>query len=365
MNVGIIGTGAIARKHAQAYRNIGFRVVACTNTTPERGQQFAAETGAEFVTTDDELCRRADIDFVDVCTFPAYRLRAVELCATRGKHVLVQKPMAVDLETAERMIAIARRAGIQLGVVSQHRFDDSILFLKRALGDGRLGRIIEADAYVKWYRSHEYYSRAVKGSWEVEGGGALITQAIHQVDLLLYLVGAAEEVWAMWQLGGTHAIESEDSVSALVGYASGAIGVIQASTSLWPGYPERIEIHGTKGTAIIAGDQLTAWDVRDDAGEAAPVAQTAASGASDPMAISLAPFERQFIDFGEACREGRAPACSGEDGYRALELVRAIYESCAEKRSVCLSAVKGKATANPSTAPVRVTATGFGQDDNR
>jgi UDP-N-acetyl-2-amino-2-deoxyglucuronate dehydrogenase len=339
MNVGVIGTGAIARKHARAYNNIGFRLVACTNTTPERGHQFAAETGAAFVPTDGELCRRPDIDFVDVCAFPAYRLRAVELCAAHRKHVLVQKPMAVDLETAARMIAAARDAGIQLGVVSQHRFDDSIVFLRRALRGGRLGRIIQADAYVKWYRSHEYYSRSIKGSWAVEGGGALITQAIHQVDLLLYLIGAVEEVTAMWQLGGTHAIESEDSVSALLRYASGAIGMIQASTSLWPGYPERLEIHGTKGTAIVTGDQLTAWDVQGDTGEPAPFAQKAASGASDPMAISLAPFERQFSDFGAACREGRAPACSGEDGYRALQLVRAIYESCAEGRKVSLSAV--------------------------
>lgn len=362
MKVGIIGTGAIARMHAKAYRNIGFRLVSCTNTTPARGRHFAAETGAEFVSTDEELCRRADIDFVDVCMFPAYRLRAVELCAAHHKHVLVQKPMAVDLGTAERMVATARDAGIQLGVVSQHRFDDSILFLKRALGAGRLGRIIQTDAYVKWYRSSEYYSRPIKGSWHVEGGGALITQAIHQVDLLLHLIGTVDEVMAMWQLGGTHAIESEDSVSALLRYASGAIGVIQASTSLWPGYPERIEIHGTKGTAIVTGDQLTAWDVRDDTGEPAPIAQNASSGASDPMAISLTPFERQFLDFGEACREGRAPACSGEDGYRALELVRAIYTSCADGRRVSLSAIPERATEDPSTTSVT---TRFAQDDIR
>jgi UDP-N-acetyl-2-amino-2-deoxyglucuronate dehydrogenase len=339
MNVGIIGTGAIARKHAQAYRNIGDRVVACTNTNAERGRKFAAETGAEFAASDEELCRRADIDFLDVCTFPAYRQRAVELGASCHKHVLLQKPMAVDLPTAERMIAIARDAGIQLGVISQHRFDDSALFLKRALDAGRLGKIVQADAYVKWYRTDAYYGRPGKATWAVEGGGALISQAIHQVDLLLHLVGRVEEVSAMWQLGGTHAIESEDSVNALLRYASGALGVVQASTSLWPGYPERIEIHGTKGTAIVTGDQLTAWDVQEDSGEPAPLAQKSASGASDPMAISLVSIERQLADFGEACRDGRPPACSGEDGFRALQLVRAIYDSCAEGRRVALSEV--------------------------
>jgi UDP-N-acetyl-2-amino-2-deoxyglucuronate dehydrogenase len=338
MKVGIIGTGAIASKHAQAYKNIGYRVAACTNTTPERGQKFAAATDAEFIPSAEQLCARPEIDFIDVCTLPGYRLRAVELAAENGKHILVQKPMAVDLETATRMIAIARDAAIQLGVISQHRFDDAVLFLKRAITDGRLGRILQADAYVKWFRSAEYYSRPVKGSWAVEGGGALISQAIHQVDLLLHLVGEVDEVTGLWQLAGTHAIESEDSVSALLRYASGATGVIQASTSLWPGFPERLEIHGTKGTAIITGDQLTSWDVRDDAGEPAPVPRQAASGASDPMAISLLPFERQLAEFGESCMRGHAPACSGLDGYRALQLVRGIYTSCTEGVKVNLAA---------------------------
>jgi predicted dehydrogenase len=339
MNVGIIGTGAIAWKHAQAYKNIGYRVVACTNSTVGRGLKFAAKTGAIFVPTAEELCRLAEVDFVDVCTFPGYRLAAVELCASNGKHVLVQKPMAVDLDSAARMIAIARDAGIRLGVISQHRFDDSVQFLKKAICSGRLGKIVQADAYVKWYRSQEYYARPVKGTWEVEGGGALISQAIHQVDLLLYLAGAVDEVFGYWQLGGTHSIESEDSISAVLRYGSGAIGVIEASTSMWPGYPERIEIHGTRGTAIITGDQLTTWDVQNDEAGNVPLASTTASGASDPMAISLVPFERQLSDFGEACKEDREPVCSGTDGYRALQLVRGIYDSCARGMKVKLAIV--------------------------
>ena len=334
MRVGIIGTGAIAWKHAQAYKNIGYAITACTNGTPAKGEKFAAETGCDFVATAGELCARADVDFVDVCTFPAYRLEAVELCARHGKHVLVQKPMAVDLETAAKMIEMARAGGIQLGVVSQHRWDDSVLFLKRALTAGRLGRILQADAYVKWYRTDEYYARPIKGSWAGEGGGALISQAIHQVDVLLHLIGAVDEVFGYWQVGAAHKIESEDCLCAVLRYASGATGVIQAATALWPGYPERVEIHGTKGSAIVTGDQLTTWDVKDDAGEPAPVAQLAKSGASDPMAISTVPFERQLAEFGEACKAGRAPACSGVDGYKALELVRSIYTSCFEGQKI-------------------------------
>jgi len=339
MRVGVIGTGAIAWKHAQAYKNIGYTVTVATDRTEEKGRKFAAAWGAEYVGTPEELARRADVDFLDVCTFPAYRLAAVELGARYQKHVLVQKPMAVDLETAAAMIRVAREGGIQLGVVSQHRFDDSTLFLERAIAAGRLGKILQADAYVKWHRTDEYYARPVKGSWAGEGGGALISQAIHQVDVLLHLMGAVDEVFGYWHLGATHKIESEDLVCAVMRYASGATGVIQAATALWPGYPERIEIHGTKGSATVTGDQLTAWDVKDDHGEPAPISHEAKSGASDPMAISLAPFERQLADFAEACKAGRKPASSGVEGYRALELVRSIYTSCAEGRKVKIGAV--------------------------
>jgi UDP-N-acetyl-2-amino-2-deoxyglucuronate dehydrogenase len=181
---------------------------------------------------------------------------------------------------------------------------------------------------VKWYRSPAYYSRSIKGSWTTEGGGALITQAIHQVDVLLSLVGGIHELFGYWQLAARHSIESEDVLAAVLKYKSGATGVIQASTAFWPGYTERIEIHGSKGTAIISGDKLTTWHVENERGEPAPVSYNVASAATDPMGSALAPFERQFIDFGEAIRTGRKPASSGEEGYRVLEVVTAIYESC-------------------------------------
>jgi len=328
MRVGIIGTGAISHKHAQAYANIGYKVTACTDFHAESGQAFAQRYGCEFVAGYEDLCCHPEVDYVDVCTFPEFRLEAVTLCAQAGKHVQVQKPMATSLETARKMIETACSAGIQLGVVSQHRFDDSTRFLQRALAEGRLGKILQADAYVKWYRSPAYYSRPIKGTWKTEGGGALITQAIHQVDVLLSLMGGIQEVFAYWQLAASHDIESEDVLAALVKYQSGATGVIQASTAFWPGYTERVEIHGTKGTAIISGDKLTTWHAENDRGESAPVSYNIASAAKDPMATALAPFERQFLDFGEAIRTGRKPVSSGEDGYRALQVVTAVYESC-------------------------------------
>jgi predicted dehydrogenase len=308
----------------------------CTDISEANGTKFAAETGAEFVKTYQEVCRHPKVDYVDLCTFPDFRLQAIEVCAESKKHIQVQKPISTNLETARKMIELAKKTGIQLGVVSQHRFDDSTQFLRKAIADGRMGKILQADAYVKWHRTAEYYSRPIKGSWATEGGGALINQAVHQVDVLLWLIGPVSELFAYWQLGALHKIESEDVVSALLKYSSGATGVIQASTAFWPGYSERLEIHGTKGTAVITGDKLTTWDIADDSGEPAPLDREVSSGASDPMAISLTPFERQFLDFGEAIRTGRPALVTGIDGYRALQVVSGVYTSCREGRKVSI-----------------------------
>ena len=332
----MIGTGAISHKHALAYANIGYKITVCTDIFPAAGEKFAAQYGCQFVPTFEEVCKHPDVDFVDVCTFPDFRLQPIEIAAAHGKSIQVQKPISTTLETARMMIEVARKAGVVLGVVSQHRFDDSTIFVKKAIAQGRLGRILQADAYVKWWRSEEYYARAIKGSWAVEGGGALINQAVHQVDVLNFLTGGVAELFGYWQLAARHKIESEDVICALMKYKSGATGVIQASTAFWPGYSERIEIHGTKGTCIFTGDKLTAWDAIGDEGEPAPVEKEVMSGSSDPMAIPLTPFERQFRDFGNAVANRTTPLVSGEEGLRALEVVLGVYESCRSGQPVRL-----------------------------
>ena len=334
----MIGTGAISHKHALAYKNIGYRITVCTDINEANGRKFADSYGAKFVKTYEEVCTDPDVDYVDVCTFPDFRQQPLEICVKSKKHIQVQKPISTNVATARKMVQTARDGGILLGVVSQHRFDDSSQFLKKAIADGRLGKILQADAYVKWHRTAEYYSRPIKGSWATEGGGALINQAVHQVDVLLWLIGPVKELFGYWQLGAMHKIESEDVVNALLRYENGATGVIQASTAFWPGYSERLEIHGTKGTAIITGDKLTTWDVQDDHGDPAPLAKEVESGASDPMAIPLTPFERQFTDFGEAIRKNAKPLVSGDEGLHALEVVEAVYNSCREGRKVSPSA---------------------------
>lgn len=334
MKVGLIGTGAIAHKHAQAYKNIGYEIVAVSNKTEERGRAFAEKWGGTFYPDWVDVCRHPEVDFVDLCTFPDMRFEPLRVAADAGKHIQVQKPIALNVATAQQMVDYAKAKNVLLSVVSQGRFYDSILFLKRAIAAGRLGKIFQADAYVKWWRNEEYYSRPIKGSWAVEGGGSLINQGIHQVDWLLYLIGDVKQVFGQWHLGVRHKIESDDVLSALLRFENGATGVVQTSTAMWPGFTERIELHGTKGSAVLSGDRLTRWEVVDDAGEAAPVAADVSSGSSDPMAITLAPFERAFLNFGEAIAGKHAPLISGEEGLRALRLVQSIYTSARENRLV-------------------------------
>lgn len=337
MKVGLIGTGAIAHKHAESYAEIGFELAAVTDIVVEKGKAFAEKYGPEFFADSTEMINRAGVDYIDVCTFPDSHLGIVRACAAAKKNVLLQKPMDLRLDNCREMIELCEKADVRLGVVSQHRFDKAAIFLKKAITDGRMGKLLQVDGYVKWHREQSYYDRPGKGTWAMEGGGALINQGIHTVDVSMYLAGMAKTIAANWQLGAAHEIEVEDILNAIITYEGGVTGVLQASTAFRPGYSERIEIHGTKGSAIITGDKLTHWDVDGDAGEDAPIEAAEMSGAADPMAIPIGNLKRQFQDFGCAVDTGGKPLVDGEQGYRALQIVLGVYEAAREAKIVTLA----------------------------
>lgn len=338
MRVGLIGTGAIAHKHAQAYQELGYKLAGAANRNAEKGRAYAQQYGAAFFDDWRDLVSSPDIDYVDVCTFPDSHLEIVRECAAQGRSVMLQKPMDLTLEACREMIRLAKDAEIRLGVVSQHRFDDSTIFLKKALADGRLGKLLQVDGYAKWHRPQSYYDRSGKGTWEVEGGGALINQGIHTVDVVMYLAGRAKAISANWQLAAAHDMEAEDVVNALLTFDGGATGVIQASTAFWPGYPERIELHGTKGSAVIEGDRLTRWDVQGDTGDDPPLQAAAdGSGASDPMAIPIENLKRNFANFGHAVATRTAPLIDGAEGLAALEIVLGVYQAARSGETVRLA----------------------------
>jgi predicted dehydrogenase len=334
----VVGCGVIGRKHAQTIRRTpGAELTAVVDCVPATAKDLAEEYGVPPVLSVEEVLDRDDVDAVAICTPSGDHAAPAILAVRAGKHVVVEKPVDVTVGAADALNAAVTESGCTATVISQHRFDPSSVAVEAAARAGRFGRLTSGVASVAWWRSESYYgSGDWRGTWALDGGGALMNQAIHQVDILRWLAGPVAELFAYWQLGALHKIESEDVVNAVVRYASGATGVIQASTAFWPGYTERTEFHGTKGTAIISGDKLTSWDVENDSGPPAPVEKEVASGASDPMAISLEPFERQFLDFGAAIREKRKPLVAGEEGLAAIEIVDAVYRSCRSGGKVAL-----------------------------
>ncbi|MFQ5795989.1 MAG: Gfo/Idh/MocA family protein, partial [Candidatus Bipolaricaulia bacterium] len=244
------------------------------------------------------------------------------------------------LERADALIAACREAGLRLGVISQHRFDPAIVTLKRAIDQGRFGKLLLGDAYVKWHRTQEYYDEGGwRGTWTLDGGGAFINQSIHFIDLLRWLMGPVRTVWARTATVA-HQIEAEDLGVAFLEYESGAFGVVEGATALYPGLPERIEIHGERGTVVVDGPTIRVWAFRE--GDPPPAMEDegagtgTGSGAAVATAIEIESHRRQIADFATAIREERDPAVTGEEGRRTLEIVTAIYRSARLGRPVSL-----------------------------
>jgi UDP-N-acetyl-2-amino-2-deoxyglucuronate dehydrogenase len=338
MRVAIIGAGAVAGHHAQAATlTDGVALAGIASRTREKAESFAAKFSTRAYRDPEELLADSRVDLVIICTYPdTHGFYAME-AARRGKHVLVEKPFDITLESADRTIDHCRKAGVTLAVVSQKRFCDGPRLLYEAVQSGALGTLLQADAYMKWFREPGYYARSGKGAWNVEGGGALINQAVHQIDLLRWIAGPIQRLYCEWQLGQVHRIESEDSASALIRYRSGAIGVVQAATSFYPGFPDRLEIHGTAGSVVTEGDYLKRWDVKGAAPPPPALFQSGGLGASNPMDIPVTPFCRQLLNVQEAIRSGRPPLVTGEEGRETLRLVLEMYRSAREGREVLLS----------------------------
>ncbi len=329
----IVGAGAVAGHHLRALAEIpDAEVHTIFRRNAEKARQMAEEYGAAWTTRYEDILADPQIDAVDIALPSGLHAEFGIRAAQAGKHVLVEKPIDVTLPKADALIQACEKNGVTLGVISQNRFTDDMLKLYDFLKSRKLGRLLQGDAYVKWYRPQSYYDSGVwRGTWALDGGGAFMNQAIHFVDLLLSVMGPAKEVTAKTRTAA-HQIEVEDQGIALLEFQSGALGSIQASTAFYPGLPARLEIHGTEGTAIFEGTELALFHVKN-----APPFQkekVKTGGAAEPMAIPVTPFVRQFRDFIAAVREKRRPLVSGEEARRALALVLAIYESSRTGQSV-------------------------------
>lgn len=330
---GLIGVGSIADFHAAAISQVeGAELVACHARTVANGERFAAENNCEYVASLDEFLAREDIDAVAITTPSGTHADLGVLAAKAGKHVLCEKPIDISVEKIDELIAACEEAKVLLGAIFQSRFGPGALALKAAIDSGRFGKLAQCSAYIPWFRGADYYADAGwRGTWELDGGGALMNQGIHAIDMLLWLVGDVEEVSGKIQTR-LHDIEVEDNGVAWLQFKNGSLGVVQGSTACYPGESKRIEIKGEKGSVTLVDDTPTFWEFETSAPEDEAVAKlregaTIGGGASDPRAISTEGHRAQYADFVEAIRENRQPAIPGSEGRRAVELIRAIYDS--------------------------------------
>lgn len=331
---GIVGTGAIAAKHAFAIGDLeGGKLVAVCSSTAERAGIAAEKFAVKAYSDLTEFLAHPELDIVCICTASGNHLEPALEAAKKGKHIIIEKPIEITLERADAIIEVCENQGVKLGVIYQNRFTEGYKKLKKTITDGLLGNILMANAYVNWFRTPEYYSSSAwKGTLEGDGGGALINQGIHTLDLLMDSVGDVESVFGKVKTS-LHPIEGEDLVTAVVSFKNGALGNITASTALYPGYPEKLEIYGSKGSIILEGGKISQWNIQGETNDKKPDNKSN-SGAADPMAIGHVQHRLQFEDFIHAIESKGKPLVDGPVARKSLELILAIYESSRRKESV-------------------------------
>ena len=299
---------------------------------PEEAQRFSEQHQIRGYRSYDELLGDPEVHAVIICLPSGHHAEYGMKAASAGKHVIVEKPIDVTVAKAKALIETCQKNDRRLSVIFQHRFTPAARKLRKALDQGLLGRLILGDAYVKWYRSPAYYSsNAWRGTKAIDGGGALMMQAIHIIDLLQWMMGGVKRVCGLVRTS-THAIESEDLGVAVVEFSNGAVGVIEGSTAIQPGFKERIEIHGQKGSVILEGGNITAWKV-EGCNEADYVDEVKVSyGSTSSPAISHVNHKAQLEEIVASIQKNADSSVNGEEGLKSLRIILGIYESSEKGR---------------------------------
>jgi len=338
MKFGIIGAGMIANFHARAIEAMeGGELHSFFGRRQEAVDEFVREHGGRGYTDLDAFLADPEVDIVTIATPSGAHLEPAMAAATAGKHVVCEKPLEVTPERIDLMIAACDEAGVTLSGIFNRRFHPAMDAFKKAVDDGRFGRLAMCDTYVKWYRDQAYYdSGAWRGTWALDGGGALMNQSIHLVDQLIYVAGDVAAVSASTACIAHENIEVEDTAVAVLEFENGARGVIQGSTACWSstGHPAEIHLCGDRGSVFLADEKFRVWDFAEPAPEDDEVreslmqgAEAKGLGANDPKAINFAGHKLNFEDVVRAIEEGRSPRVDGREARRAVALICAIYES--------------------------------------
>ncbi|MEW9806001.1 Gfo/Idh/MocA family protein [Mesorhizobium sp. ZMM04-5] len=326
--IGIVGLGMAAGPHAKSLRDLDgtVEVAAAFSPSIERRQAFAATYGFPVVDSLDAVFDDPAITAVLLLTPPSTHLDLVRRAAATGKHVLLEKPLEVSFERAVELVDVAERANIRLGIVLQHRFRPVSIALRKLIREGRLGAIVSASARLYNWRPQSYYDQPGRGTRARDGGGVLLTQAIHTLDLMISLAGLPEEVAAYAATTPVHRMETEDMAMAAAKFANGAIGTISATTSAYPGIPDAVDIIGTNGMARIEGSRMIAH-FHDGSEETIDDGAIGGGAGADPMAFPHHHHRAVIEDFIEAIDEARAPAVSGSEALKVHRLIDAILRS--------------------------------------
>ncbi len=342
-NFGIMGAGLIADFHARAIGDIeNAQLIGFTDTTPEKARQLADKHSCRAFADNEELLNCPDIDIVTIATPSGAHLEPAVAAAQAGKHVICEKPLEITLDRVDAMIAAHEKAGTLLGGVFQNRFNEAMIPLREAVRAQRFGKITFAGVYVPWWREESYYQSSWHGAWKHDGGGALMNQSIHTIDMLCDLMPPVESVQA-YADHLAHDIEAEDTAVAALRFTNGALGLIYGTTASWPGQFKRFEITGAKGTVVYVEDSLTVWQFAEEKPEDEEIRQKYGSiqntggGVADPAAISYQGHRKNFQAFLKALETGGDFEISGVEGRKSIELILAIYQSAKEKKLIRLT----------------------------
>ena len=351
LRFGILGCGVIGPHHARAIAGLeSAELVAVADVVPELAENLAGEYGCSPYTGLEEMLSNVNLDAVCVCTPSGMHAEDAITALEAGKDVVIEKPVDVTLEATDRLLEVQRATCRKVTVVSQHRFDAATRAVHEAVTNGEFGRLTSGTAEIRWWRSQSYYdSGGWRGTWELDGGGVLINQAIHSIDLLQWLMGPVVEVTAYTGLLAHERIEVEDTAVAILKFEGGALGTIVATTAAYPGLTARIAVHGHRGSAIVDNDELRYFHAAGEQQEGDAYGggdnqaeqvvkrygevESGPSAGADPSSLSMAHRE-QIQDFVEAVGEGREPSINLEEGRKPLAIIQAIYESARTGRSV-------------------------------
>lgn len=344
---GLIGCNGIGRTHAKAITSVpDAQLVAVADIVPEYAQKLADEFQVKPYSSVQEMLANEELDVVDVCTPSGYHGEGACQVMRSGRHVIVEKPMDIKLPVIEEMLRVQRETGVKMAVISQHRFDAASQQVHKLVEEQAFGRLVLGNAIVPWWRSQAYYdSGAWRGTWALDGGGILMNQCIHSIDLLQWLMGPVKSVQAYTDTLA-HTMETEDVAVAVLRFASGALGTISATTAAYPGVGTRVEVFGTRGSAIIEDDHLGYLHLaRDDSEEVGAYGvgskahgrpKVEATAGQDPAALSLNSHALQITDMMRAIREDGTPLVDGYAAKHPVEIILGIYESSRTHKEVTL-----------------------------